>query len=267
MSLPLAIRRLPEVVSQTDARTLCGTFAGVVSSVQMHRTSIDRLIPVGSGLVPVAEPEDERHTVLFLFGQQRQVRNVWGKWEFQYGFGREYEEVLLVIPGLRTPPGVDHPALSPVTLYARIFLNSLCSSILGRLMYGFSKHIGRFENEEASFTAYNRHSERIFSATFSPTTGNVSESEVARIRELFSCPVVFAGKPKKDAQSPLSIRKFDYDIRADSIEPVETAVTVEHQFTKKSPLLSFSNVGLDRDSNGAFRCEFPWVMTTYRPAA
>lgn len=267
MSLPLTIRRLPEVRAQTDARTLRGTFAGIVSSTRIHHSAIEPLIPVGSGLTPVEESEDDKYLVSFLFGQQRQVRSVWGRWEFQYGFGVKYEEVLMVIPGLKLPPTSDYSELPAVTLYARIYLNSLCSSVLGRFMYGFSKHHGRFENEENSFTAFNRHDERIFQAKVSSAEGTVSGSEIERVRELFAQPVVFAGKPQNGGESVLSIRQFDYEIHEDFIQPMETEVTVDQKFTKKSPTLTFSNVGLDRDPSGSFRCEFPWIMTQCHRAA
>lgn len=266
MSLPLTIRRLPDVSTESDPRTLRGTFAGVVSSAKMHRSAIEQLVPKGSGLTPIEETADGQYQVSFLFGQQRQVRNVWGKWEFQYGFGIEYEEVLLVIPHLKLPSSGNCPAVPEVTLYARIFLNSLCSSILGRFMYGFSKHHGRFENEPHSFTAFNRHDHQIFQAEITPSTGEISAADVDRVRELFSYPVALARKSKKPNECPLSIRQFHYDISPDSIEPVETTVSVDHQFTKKSPSMTFSNVGLDRDAAGSFCCEFPWVMTEYHPA-
>jgi|GEM_PF-1471555 hypothetical protein len=265
MPLPVSIRRVSEHPQKTP-RSLRGTFAGYVSPGELPVSAIEQMIPRGSGITPLDSRGKETVPVIFLFGKQRWVRNVWGSWEFQYGFGLEYEEVLLIIPDLQLPESADLPAIPRVTLYARIFLNSICSSVLGRFMYGFSKHHGRFESGSDTFQAYNRHGHPIFEAGIESGTGSISEDSVNAIRELLASPVVFAGRPNKSSGCAISIRQFDYEVSSEAIQPIATTITVDEKFTKKFPTQTFQTVGLDRDPNGSFQCEFPWVMTEYRPA-
>ncbi|MDC0262001.1 hypothetical protein OAK47_02125 [Planctomycetaceae bacterium] len=266
MPLPVAIRRISEP-SQETPRSLRGTFAGYVSPGEIPVKSVQQLIPRGSGITPLDSRGKKTLPAIYLFGKQRCVRNVWGSWEFQYGFGLEYDEVLMIIPNLQLPESTELPAIPRVTLYSRIFLNSICSSVLGRFMYGLSKHHGRFEFQPGRFRTLNRHGHQIFEADIKLGEGAVSEDSVNAIRELLATPVVFAGRLNKSSGCALSIRQFDYEVSAEAIQPIETTITVDEKFTKKIPTQTFQTVGLDLDPNGSFQCEFPWVMTDYRPAA
>jgi len=265
MPLPVSIRRVPKTSSESP-RSLRGTFAGFVSPCEVPIDAIEQLIPTGSGITPLDSDGKTTLPVMYLFGKQRYVRNVWGRWEFQYGFGIEYDEVLMIIPNLQLPESAELPAIPCVSLYARIFLNSICSSVLGRCMYGFSKHHGRFESEPEQFRAFNRHGQQIFDAKITPKSGSVSSESVNLIRDVLAVPVVFAGRAKKRTGCSISIRQFDYEVSADSIQPVETNIVVDEKFTKKYPSQTFQTKGLDSDPQGSFQCEFPWVMTEYRPA-
>lgn len=243
-------------------RSLRGTFLGVIAPALIPRSAIESLLPPQSGLKLGAVHADcENYPVVVLFGRQKLVRNYFYGLELTLGFGREYSELVLVIPDLELPETHEFSELPRVTFYSQLYLNSFWSVLLGRSLYGFSKYLARFDEQENRFSAASLSGKPLFEAQAKESSGPIDSGRIESLREQFSTPVVF------HQGRQLVVRQFDYQFNERRIVPVQTELTLHSHLAPQFPETRLTTDGLDRDAQGAIRCKIPWVMTNSLPAA
>lgn len=260
--MQLKIHRGLAADNDLSLRSLRGTFAGVIAPALIPRTAIETLLPPNSGLRlgSMHEHRDD-YPVVILFGRQKLVRNYFHGLELTLGFGREYSELVLVIPDLELPETHEYSRLPRVTFYSQLYLNSFWSVLLGRSLYGFSKHLARFDEQDDRFSAASLFGKPLFEARANTTSGRIDSDRIDTLREQFSDPVVF------QQGRHLVVRKFQYQFNERRIVPVRTELTLHSHLAPRFPETDLTMDGLDRNDRGAIRCKIPWVMTNYLPAA
>lgn len=254
--LPLRIGIARNRAADSPARLLGGIFDGVCAPAWLPTRVVRHWFPVGSTLEFDPVHGGEKHPVLFLMGRQRDVHNQLGSLRFDYAFGREYLELLMIVPDLRT--GVtDQP---PVSLYSQLYLTSFWSKILGRFIYGFHKHLGLIDERPDEFVVRSREGERndLFRATFStrsPTSHSANSPQFDPLRRWFAQPV-FSFKGKRP-----SLSLPNYDFRESQLTPLKVHGRMFKGLCSHSSGKSFQTPPWGDDPLGAFALSVPWTLS------
>lgn len=256
--LPLRINIARGSASTSTQRGLRGVFAGICATAFFPTRMLESWLPKGSGLRLDPSHGGESHPVLFLMGRQREIHNVCCGLRFDYAFGRDYGELLIILPDLLTP-GNDTQAVS---LYARLFLTSFWSTLLGRFVYGFSKHYARVEETPEQFTVKSRRGAPLFEAAIAtPSSAPISSAtpEFARYRRWFDQPVF---KYRRRRSVLASAR---YNFNGEAVFPVETSARLHKGLCTQTSGKKFSTRAFPEDPCGAFRFSAAWSFSACPP--
>jgi len=112
------------------------TYAGALVVTMLDRTLVENVLPDGLRLATPIFPT-KVHPVVYLVGDQRELRQVWGGVPYPIPAAVDYREMILLVPFVVRNPGHDKWH----TYAVRMYLNYLMPVIIGNVGYGYAKEL------------------------------------------------------------------------------------------------------------------------------
>lgn len=265
---------LPFTIARSDAgsvihrgRALGGTFQGSIAVARIHRSIVRQWLPRQADLRFHSQPGGQFHPVVFLMGTQQSVHHRLSGFRIDYGFGREYREMIVVVPDLCVgSQSFSTDSVEQVSVYSHLYLTSRWSTALGRFLYGFRKHTARIVSTDDRYEVASNSGRRFFSARLSAPVAeglidetclsNVADS-LTIVRNYLSQQVVLT-RP-----GGIRMKRIQYDFSRSAMTPVQADITFDPQLAShygRSRPQTIAVPAMSRSQCGAFRCRVPWLV-------
>lgn len=266
--LPFTIARSGAGSVVNRGRALGGTFQGSIAIARIHRSIVRQWLPRQADLQFNSQSGGLFHPVVFLMGMQQSVHHRLGGFRIDYGFGREYREMIVVVPDLcvDSQPSSTN-SIEQVSVYSHLYLTSRWSTALGRFLYGFRKHTARIVSTDDRYEVASNSGRRFFSARLSAPVAeglfgdtclkNAADS-LTIVRNYLSQPLVLT-RP-----GGIRMRRVQYDFSSSAMTPVQADITFDtglaSRYGRSEPQM-IAVPSMSHSQCGAFRCRVPWLAS------
>ena len=251
--LPL-IERVPEAPLPWQARTLEGYFSGTVVAFDVEHRNLRRTLP--SELSTDNKRYAERHPLIVMVGTQRDVSPVVFGRRFRFRSMREYSEACIVVPDvLIKSPDPERNGMR-AHYFARLYLDRLSPTLLGRWPYGWSKCLARFDTTESGIRLSRRRKGMLLDLNeISARKTKASDQSFRPIADCFDQPSVIG---RKKTQDPM---RFSFDWDHATVEPVDLSAETGPRMLIGVNQQQFSTSADGQQRCTAFHLESRWVLS------
>lgn len=238
------------------ARSLAGTFTGVIATLWLDQRTVSQTIPVGTTI------DLERHAgkqpVLVMVGEQVDVHPEVFGYRFQFNSVRRYGEVLLALPNLVTNANGGAGNVTPVTFFARLYLDRWMPIVFGRWPYGWNKVKADITFGDSHLQVRNRRQRTLIDLQIRDRHDVCNDpwtESAGQLQQWLAQPILF-GRNKR-----YQVTTIDFDWTSATLEPIDVDLKTGRGLMRQMPP-SQQRLHWSETTAGSFRVAVPWSMST-----
>jgi Acetoacetate decarboxylase (ADC) len=218
-----------------------GQMSAFVAILPVSLEAARAMLPAGLGLATQDATPGDRHPLMLIMGQQRDVR------PRLLPIGADYLEFILAVPF------VEHQSGGPFCYCPRLLLDRRLPIVAGRLLYGYDKRPAAIRMTEDSYRVADRGSaETLIEAHVRAVEPAIEPARAAA--SLFALPVI------SQAGSGWRYSFADSGLDRAVVQPIELHLAIRRAFVSGLPLGEFL-IGRGADDGArAFRLRTRWRL-------